>query len=292
MPNCLICNGPMEEVFLVKDHLVSQELFQIVECSSCQLRMTNPIPPEDKIGEYYDSDDYISHEERPNGLFEKVYSGIRAIMLCRKKQIIKKLFPDKVGILLDIGCGAGHFLSSMAKKGWQTRGVDASSRARELAHRQFGLQVDSPAIWLKAGNEYDIITAWHSLEHVHYPEIYFQKINASLKPEGWLVVAVPNYQSTDGDHYKSNWAAYDVPRHLYHFSVPAFGKITNENGFEIQGIKRLPFDAFYVSLLSEKQSKGKMINGLGYGMKSWLESIFNKRKCSSLIYILKKKTII
>jgi len=285
--HCPFCKNDLETVFSTKDYLVSGEKFDIVECSDCRLRLTSPFPGKDKIGSYYESDEYISHAEESKGFFDSIYNMVRSYMLGRKKNLVEKSIGKKQGNILDIGCGAGHFLNTMKASGWNVKGVDASQKARELVKGQFEIEVISPENWLNTNETYDVITCWHSLEHVFEPWIYLEKIKTQLNPDGVLIVALPNYESTDGKKYGANWAAYDTPRHLYHFTPTSMEKIMFNNEFLIEEIHRMPFDAFYVSMLSSQHIEKSIISGIWNGFVSWLSCWVNKEKCSSLIYVMK-----
>lgn len=284
---CPLCKNELETVFSTKDYLVSGEKFDIVECSDCRLRLTSPFPDTDKIGSYYKSDAYISHADESKGVFDSIYNFVRLYMLGRKRNIVEKSFENKQGTILDIGCGTGHFLNSMKENGWDVKGVDASQKAQELVKSKFEIDGMTPEDWLNSDETYDVITCWHSLEHVHEPWVYLDKVKSQLSSGGVLIVALPNYESTDGNKYGANWAAYDTPRHLYHFTPSSIEKIMFNNEFLVNEIHRLPFDAFYVSLLSSQHIGKSMINGMWNGFVSWFSSLLNKEKCSSLIYVMK-----
>ena len=208
-------------------------------------------------------------------------------MLDKKRKLIEKYSVNRNGKLLDIGCGAGHFLNAMKKTGWNVQGVDASEKARELVSNSFNLDIKSPLDWLNSDEKYDVITCWHSLEHIHEPWVYLEKIRTHLNSDGVLVVALPNYNSTDAKRYGSSWAAYDTPRHLYHFTIESMEKIASLCGFSIQSMHRMNFDSFYVSILSAKHMGKSFFSGVLNGFNSWLSAMFNRKKCSSLIYIMK-----
>jgi SAM-dependent methyltransferase len=285
--HCPFCKSKLKTIFTTKDYLIRGEKFDIVECSDCRLRMTNPFPDKEKIGNYYESDVYISHAEESKSIFDSIYNMVRSYMLGRKRKIVENSSGIKQGSLLDIGCGAGHFLSSLKENGWNVKGVDASQKARELVKSQFDIHVASPKDWLNSDKKYDVITCWHSLEHVYEPWVYLEKIKTQLNPDGVFIVALPNYESTDGNKYGANWAAYDTPRHLYHFTPTSMEKIMFNNEFLIDEIHRMPFDAFYVSILSSQHMEKSMISGIWNGFVSWLSCWVNKEKCSSLIYVMK-----
>ncbi|MEC8984278.1 MAG: class I SAM-dependent methyltransferase, partial [Candidatus Neomarinimicrobiota bacterium] len=277
----------LNKIFSTKDYLISGEKFDIVECLTCTLRITSPFPSADTIGDYYNSKDYISHSDESKGLFDLIYKFVRLHMLDKKRKLIEKSSGNRNGKLLDIGCGAGHFLNAMKKTGWNVQGVDVSEKARELVSNSFNLDVKSPLDWLNSDEKYDVITCWHSLEHIHEPWIYLDKIRTHLNPDGVLVVALPNYNSTDAKRYGSSWAAYDTPRHLYHFTIESMEKIASLCDFSIQSMHRMNFDSFYVSILSAKHMGKSFFSGVLNGFNSWLSAMFNRKKCSSLIYIMK-----
>ena len=275
--HCPLCKNELIKIFSTKDYLISGEKFDIVECLTCTLRITSPFPSEDTIGDYYNSKDYISHSDESKGLFDLIYKFVRLHMLDKKRKLIEKSSGNRNGKLLDIGCGAG----------WNVQGVDVSEKARELVSNSFNLDVKSPLDWLNSDEKYDVITCWHSLEHIHEPWIYLDKIRTHLNPDGVLVVALPNYNSTDAKRYGSSWAAYDTPRHLYHFTIESMEKIASLCGFSIQSMHRMNFDSFYVSILSAKHMGKSFFSGILNGFISWLSAKFNRKKCSSLIYIMK-----
>lgn len=288
MNSCPICTTEMKFKFVTKDYLVTGESFDIVECEACSIRTTTPFPDKKIIGNYYSSDDYISHDDKVSGIFDSIYGLVRTYQLNKKKKLIGKYFNKSNGKILDIGCGAGDFLQYMKENHWNINGVDTSNKARKIANNKLNIKVMGPKDWINNKEKYDVITCWHSLEHVHEPWVYLDKIKKSLTVDGFLIVALPNYQSTDAKIYKEFWAAYDTPRHLYHFTIKSMNKTIKPHGLNIESIYRMNFDPFYVSMLSAKHMGKSFMSGLINGFKSWTLSIFSKDKCSSLIFIIKK----
>ena len=288
MNSCPICTTEMKFKFVTKDYLVTGESFDIVECEACSIRTTTPFPDKKIIGNYYSSDEYISHDDKVSGIFASIYGLVRTYQLNKKKKLIGKYFNKSNGKILDIGCGAGDFLQYMKENHWNINGVDTSNKARKIANKKLNIKVMDPKDWINNKEKYDVITCWHSLEHVHEPWVYLDKIKKSLTLDGFLIVALPNYQSTDAKIYKEFWAAYDTPRHLYHFTIKSMNKTIKPHGLNIESIYRMNFDPFYVSMLSAKHMGKSFISGLINGFKSWTLSIFSKDKCSSLIFIIKK----
>jgi 2-polyprenyl-3-methyl-5-hydroxy-6-metoxy-1,4-benzoquinol methylase len=290
---CPICNGLESLPFLsVQDHTVSGEKFNLVNCKSCSFLFTANPPAADKIGNYYQSDAYISHTDSHEGMFNKIYQFIRNITLVSKRKLVEQYSGIRKGNLLDYGCGTGAFLKEMKISGWNTIGLEPDPGARQRAKELSGSQVDDPTTLAKmSGDKFDAITLWHVLEHVHELDVVLSMFHQILNEKGVLLIAVPNHKSYDAKHYGAHWAAYDVPRHLYHFSPDTISQLLLKYGFNKIGIKPMWFDAFYVSMLSEKYRNGKMkiAPAILTGLISNLQAFFKPGTCSSQIYIFSKK---
>ena len=288
---CPICQSKdIQKTCSAVDHLVSKKSFDIMECQSCTLRFTTPIPDEVEIQDYYKSDDYISHTNQGKSIISKIYRIIQLFTLRVKRKNVEEFANRKTGKLLDIGCGTGKFLQIMQKSGWEVNGVEENSLARSTAENSIAKNIIKQNEYINSDDKYDVITMWHSLEHLHELKRYAQKVSISLNANGVLMVAVPNYNSYDAEYYRENWAAYDVPRHLYHFSTKAITKLFSDNGFTLRSARQLAFDPFYVSLLSEIRVKGKnnIINALIIGWKSYLKGRSDAKCGSSILYIFNK----
>lgn len=276
-----------KEHFLVcKDHSVTKEEFKLIKDVESDMLVTTPQPDAENLFKYYDSDDYISHTDSKRSLFEKVYQLIKQYSLHKKLRIINRFSPSK-GTLLDVGAGTGDFLQCSKKGGWQIQGVEPNIKARKLADEKGVHLLDD--IDEVTNQKFDVITLWHVLEHIPNLESYIIKLKGLLKDNGILVIAVPNYKSYDAKYYKEFWAAYDVPRHLWHFSIKSIKFLFSKEKMKVVKILPMVFDSYYVSLLSEKYKTGKMnyINALFVASVSNLKAKFNKNY-SSLIYIIKK----
>lgn len=289
---CPVCSGThFHEVMQVKDYTVSRKFFPVCHCSDCSFRFTQHIPNDQEIGAYYKSEDYISHTDTRKGLVSKLYHAVRGITLKGKRKMIGKLVRGKSGKILDYGCGTGAFLHEMKTAGWETTGLEPDPGARQMAVKLNGEQVFPPDyIRSLPENHFDIITLWHVLEHVHRLKYTLDHLNRVLKPGGFILIAVPNYTSADAQNYGPYWAAWDVPRHLYHFSPESMKKLLPEHGFKLTEIHPMWFDSFYVSMLSEKyrESGNQYLGALYQGLKSNLLAMRNNEECSSLIYVAVK----
>lgn len=239
----------------IKDHAVSGEIFDLYYDDQLDLLITYPQPKGAKLDAYYESDDYISHTDGKRSFFEKMYQFIKNIALKNKLQLINSLHKTG-GNLLDIGAGTGDFLLIAKSNGWDTTGVEPNNKARNIAEKK-GVAFTNKTEEL-ANHSFDVISMWHVLEHVPDLENQIKELKRLLKPDGSIVIAVPNFHSYDATYYGAFWAGYDVPRHLWHFSKKAIEQLFSKEGLALQKIVPMKFDAFYVSLLSEKYKSGKM----------------------------------
>ncbi|MFW5831008.1 MAG: class I SAM-dependent methyltransferase [Prolixibacteraceae bacterium] len=290
---CPVCDGTVFSPFLTcTDFFVSGEKFSIKKCDSCGFRITENIEDEANIGRYYQSEDYISHSNTSKGIVNTVYHRVRNYMLGQKRKLAENAAAMQPGSILDVGTGTGFFLNEMKQNGWQVTGTEKSPDAREFARNEFNLDIlETEELFQLKENSFDVITLWHVLEHIHRLRENIQTFYRLLKKDGKLIIAVPNHDSYDAGFYKEFWAAYDVPRHIWHFAPKQMKMFGEKYGFSLQAIKTMPFDSFYVSMLSEKYKKAKIpfAGGIIHGKISWLNSLFNPQKCSSVIYIFQKK---
>ena len=289
LSKCPICEGENFSDFLAcTDYTVSKKEFKIVSCDQCQFRFTNPRPGKDEIGKYYESEEYISHSNTSKGFINYLYQTVRKYTLIKKLQLINR--QSEKGALLDIGCGTGEFLNTCEKGGWRVNGIEPGISARNFAKENYGLNV-FPEEKIKEFEDksFDVITMWHVLEHVHDLNDRLLDLKRLLKENGTLIIAVPNCNSLDASTYGRHWAAYDLPRHLYHFRPEDIEKAFKKINMRLNTILPMRFDSFYVSLLSEKYKSGKSkyIRAFWNGLRSNFAAIKTGKKFSSQIYILK-----
>ena len=286
---CPWCNSENNHKFLeLKDYFLTQEDFEILECNDCKLLFTSPYPTPDKIGDYYKSEDYLSHNEEKKSLFAKIYNKVKRINIKNKFNIAVSHQPSAIS-LLDIGCGVGDFLLYAKEKGCNITGIEPSEDARTIAEKKLECKILSPEeLQNIPDNSFDIITMWHVLEHVADLKTEIQHLQRILKKDGKLVLALPNYKSYDAEYYKDKWAAYDVPRHLSHFSQTSIKNIFKETNLQLIDTKPLKWDSFYISMLSEQylNSKNSFLKGVLTGWKSNRKAK-KSGEYSSLVYIFK-----
>ena len=290
--HCPVCAADkIAPQLTAKDYTVSQQQFSIWHCNNCTVRFTQDVPEQNAIGAFYQSDNYISHSDTKKGIVNSLYHLVRSRTLNAKR----KLIIDEVGMMkgeiLDIGCGTGAFLNTMKTAGWGITGLEPDDTAIKKAAELYNIQAQLPEkLFELKPSTYHAITMWHVLEHVHELHAYIKQLHNLLTPQGKIFIAVPNYTSYDAGLYNEHWAAYDVPRHLYHFSPQSMQHLLAQYSLTLIAIKPMWYDSFYVSMLSEKykNGKGNIIKAFWNGLVSNLKAMGDKKKCSSVIYIIAK----
>lgn len=292
--SCPICGcNDLKKAFNAVDHFATGEVFPVCRCSRCGFHLTNDFPSEDIIGQYYDSPDYISHSDSKKGLIHRLYHFFRKRMLRKKISLVASQATGNPIRLLEIGCGTGHFLEAAKKEGWLVSGIEKDEKARKSAINRTGLQVKKEdEFWLLENNSFNVVTLWHVLEHLEKLNETIHKIGEITTPDGIVVIALPNCHSYDAGFYKELWAAYDIPRHLWHFTPATVEELLSKHGLTIIKKISMPLDAFYISLLSEKYRGSNLFirygRAFGVGTIGFLRSLSNPAQASSLIYIAKK----
>jgi 2-polyprenyl-3-methyl-5-hydroxy-6-metoxy-1,4-benzoquinol methylase len=253
---------------------------------------TQDFPAEEEIGRYYETRDYISHSDTRSGIVNRLYHWVRSYMLLRKERLVEREAHRKTGRLLDIGAGTGYFADTMRVGGWTVEAVEKNDTARAFAAEHFGVEMQpEEALKKYEPKSFDVITLWHVLEHMEHLNETWELLNTLLSDTGVLIVAVPNNKSFDARKYGAYWAAYDVPRHLWHFTPDTIQQFGNKHGFALTSHYPMPFDAFYVSILSERNMKHSpaVLRGMFTGVAAWFASLTKKERSSSMIYVFRKK---
>ena len=279
---------------ICKDYTVSRENFDLLYDDVLEMYYTHPQPNTQKLPHYYKSENYISHTDSNKKLLDRIYQEVKKYTIGKKVALLES-FETNQNYLLDVGCGTGDFLKTATLRSWKIAGVEPNLLARQIASKKLGdscllvLDIDK-LLAAKQPPLFDVITLWHVLEHIPDFNSYIAKLKSLLKKDGYLLVAVPNYKSYDAKHYQEYWAAYDVPRHLWHFSQNSISKIFDKHQMQVTIILPMRFDSYYVSLLSEKYKTGKsnFIKAFWHAfLSNWKAR--KSSEYSSLIYIIKNK---
>ena len=286
---CPVCSSTQFSPFLVcKDYLVSQESFAIQQCNACEFRFTNPRPDNTTIGSYYESEQYISHNDESNGVISVAYRTVRKYTLRSKLQLVNKLHQG-TGRILDVGCGTGTFLETCKKGGWSIMGVEPDRDARAISTEKLQVAVEANLSALIGAGSFDIISLWHVLEHMPSLSQTIPQLYELLTGAGTLLIAVPNSDSYDATYFKEYWAAYDVPRHLHHFTPSTIEPLFGQYGFRLIEQRLMPFDALYIAMLSTRYKTGwtDYVESIRVGLTSNIKAK-QTGNSSSLTYLFKK----
>jgi SAM-dependent methyltransferase len=295
LSKCPLCkSGRFLNTQEVIDHAVSKEIFIVCRCSNCGIQFTNPRPKAGQIGRYYDFPEYYSHDDSSKSITQFLYQSIRNLAIRRKISLINSLVKKK-GKLLDYGCGTGEFLNQAKINGWSVTGFEPNEKARYLASKKVSNRILADLNELDSNHSFDVITLFHVLEHVHKLRKTVNTLLKSLKSTGYIIIAVPNPDSFDARKYGNTWAGWDIPRHLYHFDSKAMRSFQEIFELDLVELKKMPFDSYYVSLLSESYKNPKAPKLLNYWKATWSGFQSNQSakgqagNYSSNIYIFKKK---
>jgi 2-polyprenyl-3-methyl-5-hydroxy-6-metoxy-1,4-benzoquinol methylase len=213
--------------------------FAVVQCRKCELTYTNPRPGLKSIGNFYPAD-YRPHR-RPRKI-EEVNRPSSPMAHWTGRAV-----PERDGSLpwlgqgrlLDFGCGGGSYLQRMADQGWQVTGLDAAVGAVQHIRQELGLKAlvgSLPHPELQPAS-FDVVTMWHSIEHVHAPLEILREAYQLLVPGGKLIVACPNIDSWAFRVFGQNWFGLDVPRHLTHFTPTTMNTMLLAAGFQVDAIR-------------------------------------------------------
>lgn len=290
---CPICGSKKQKLYLkTRDYFLTQEEFKITECQKCGFHFTNPRPQKEFLAPYYKSEEYFSHRSTKSSLVGFLYQRVRKYTLRKKYQLISSYKSGDY--ILDIGCATGQFLNEFRRRGWNCSGIEPDEKARKYANKKFGLKAyDEDQMVSFEDHSFDVISMWHVLEHVSDLEQRVKDLRRLIKDNGCIFIALPNIDSWDAKHYQEYWAGLDVPRHLYHFRKEDVENLFISHGFKMHQILPMKFDAFYVSVLSEKYKKNPL-----YLFSAFFNALFSNFKASkrrpnhsSLLYVLKPRVV-
>ena len=286
--HCIVCEKSNSVPFLTLSDRLTDKLqtFQLVKCE-CNFVYLNPRPDSQQISSYYQSSKYDPHNIINGDGWGKMYRFIQQVTMRWKYNKIVSIKPS--GRLLDIGGGNGDFAVFMASKGWDVVLQDTISKVVDRNIDKNFESVKDLHI-LKDGQKFDVITLWHSLEHIHDVSKLYNQINRLLNHDGILLIAVPNLSAPEKTFYGKKWAPFDAPRHLYHFQIESLKDLCNIYKFQIIRKYSLYQDTPYNILLSmSRNNLFQIIQGILVFFYSILRVILSgPHNSSSFIFICRK----
>ena len=292
---CPLCGGNDTSHFTdCTDHAVSNETYSLQRCGSCGLIFTIAPPDSQDKQTYSKLDQELNRADNPRKRLDRLYYYARILNIRRKIRLIERLTRVSSGKLLNYGAKSGYFSSRMTDRGWKVTSLEEYHEQRIFSlemfhHRMMDIdEIDS----LPPGS-FDAVTLWHTLEHQEDPHTLIEKLIRLLKPNGLLFAAVPNTDSLDAAWYGSQWAAWDVPRHLLHFNTTSMIRFGLAHNLVLMHHERMPFEAFYIPMLSEKfkGNRHPIITGAVRGLKFWHKTNTDREKSSSIVYVFRKNMI-
>lgn len=273
-----------------KDCAGSGERYLVARCEKCGMIFTLGAPEEsDTSNDRIDRD--ISPLVKPDGFLDWLYTMTRRVSMKRKARFVEKESRLSMGRLLNYGAKSGIFSSLMERRGWKVTSLEGNYERRRFSLEMFHHRMmDISEIDRLQPASFDVITMWHTFEHQAHPGPLMDRLFKLLKPSGILIIAAPNCDSADARFYRSDWAAWDVPRHLWHFNPVTMKATLQQKNFILMDHCRMPFDAFYISILSEKNrgSRCAVLKGFLRGIGFWIRGKRDRRKSSSIVYVFRK----
>ncbi len=285
---CEICGSGNGLVTLCQRDLMlggSEETFTVVRCQGCGFRYLNPRPTEAEIGRYYPERYYAPTPPKSRTGFERSlkrfsrrvkrwiredFYGYPASGATGPWQSLRKilLWPEKTrrvfrgknilpwvgqGRLLDVGCGTGVNLKTFQEQGWDVYGIEISKVAAAQARDRVGDRIHTGTLEDAPFKEefFDVIVLSHTLEHLFSPWDVLARLRQLLKPEGLLVITVPNASSLEARLFVRWWVGWDPPRHLYHFEKSALDRLLTRIGFRPVNFRTGVGTHFFMSSLDQ-----------------------------------------
>jgi SAM-dependent methyltransferase len=191
-------------------------VFEVRGCPQCGLWVTSPRPRREDISRVYPTTYHRS----------------------RIHQVQNDLPPPTRGALLDVGCGVGDGLVLARAAGWDCTGIEVSDEAAAIAAaRGFKVIRGDATDDVYPNQQFDRVRCWHTLEHVHDPELLLRRMRDAVKPNGLISLVLPNRKGLTSAVFRHRWYHLDVPRHLHHFSPRDIEALAVANGLSVPSVR-------------------------------------------------------
>jgi len=234
---CILCGSKDKEL------LFQQGEWTVYRCQQCGLGVLEPRPSQERLASLY-QDSYFEtrYDEGAQPGTEAMHK--RLSMEAHRIRFFESFL--KQGRVLDIGSGRGYFLLACRERGYEAEGFDVSEDAAEYVRNTLNIPVSTGNIKDAPFKEgaFDVVTIWHALEHMENPRVYLEQANRLLRPDGLLVVDVPNYLSIDARKYGDVWDGWSLPYHFFHFTPKTLDQLLSEHDFTV--IRRKTYHSEWV----------------------------------------------
>lgn len=256
---CRICGRTHEEFFCESIDYITGEVFRVARCTGCGLIYVNPQPPASELVRYYPQ----THQSSAPAAYERSDARPRI-------KLVSSLSDGTPGRILDVGCGKAQLLIGLQKTGWEVFGTELSEASTQIATAAgitvYNLPVEECPF---EPESFDVVTLYHSLEHMTNPQKTLTVVQGLLRPGGFLVVEVPNIGSCYARVFGTEWFHLDVPRHLYHFNRQTLRRMLEACGFLVvrESTHNVQYDAFGAvqSVLNRFLHKKNLLNNFNTG---------------------------
>lgn len=238
-PQCILCGADKRRSVFNK-RSADGETFTLARCASCGLRYLSPRPDEDEIGRYYQSTYFTRRTDRgyDNYFAPGTRAQIERLFLLNLEDLgfadFERSLPER-RTSLDIGCAAGYFVNMLAARGWSARGIDISESCVAFARDRLGLDVTRGGyLERRYENRFDLITLWATIEHLHRPDLFLEKIRGDLAEGGRLYLSTCRAGGPFMRLRGPRWRYYNFPEHLYFFTTAQMERLLEMKGFRIE----------------------------------------------------------
>ena len=296
LQSCPLCEATsIAPLYLARDpHYGIPGSYSIWRCSDCSLAFLNPMYSEEELTGLYPTDYYAYQDEIRAGPWKQ-----RAKRLLGYWQGTKDPQFEKPGVFLDIGCGGGTFVERMRDAGWDSHGVEVNPAAAAYAQSR-GLQVFAGPLQAAQfdAQSFDYIRASHSLEHITCPHETLDEIGRILKPQGQLLIAVPNIEGFSAHLFRQYWYHLCPPIHAFNYSAKTLERMLSTHGFLL---RQMVFNSHYAGILGSAQiwlnrrNGGSSAGGL-YDIRAlrvvcgWAMNVFDWMRMGDMIEALAVKS--
>ncbi len=228
MSRCLYCDSESHRTFSSTYDTEARE-WPIHQCQDCSALFLSPAPTPEELQHSYSSTYYGEQEQK----FDTWIGKARLYFSQQKSRRVACLLPPPADVL-DIGCGSGEFLEHVHARGYRCTGIELESAARRLQRLDnINIEIGDISEIAMPESAFDFISLWHVVEHLPHAKRILKKVTRSLRPGGYLALALPNSESIQARLFSGHWFHWDPPRHLFLLGREALIKEVESLGYQL-----------------------------------------------------------